>query len=90
MQEYKTRDYPLAVGGYPIGFFGTLVHLLGYENIFLKYYDEPDLVHDILDHFTTLWIAIWEEILADVEVDCCHIWEDMSSTKGVMISKKVF
>jgi uroporphyrinogen decarboxylase len=90
VQEYKTRDYPLAVGGYPIGFFGTLVHLLGYENIFLKYYDEPDLVHDILDHFTTLWIAIWEEILADVEVDCCHIWEDMSSTKGVMISKKLF
>jgi len=90
VQEYKTRDYPLAIGGYPCGFFGTLVHLLGYENIFLQYYDTPDLVKDILNHFTTLWIAIWEEILADVEVDCCHIWEDMSSTQGPMISKKVF
>jgi len=90
VRAYKTRDYPLAVGGYPIGFFGTLVHLLGYENVFLKYYDEPDLVHDILEHFTTLWIAIWEQILAEVEVDCCHIWEDMSSTQGVMISKQLF
>ena len=90
VQEYKDRDYPLAIGGYPCGFFGTLVHLLGYENVFLQYYDDPDLVKDILNHFTTLWIAIWEEILADVEVDCCHIWEDMSSTKGPMISKKIF
>ena len=90
MQEYKTRDYPLAIGGYPCGFFGTLVHLLGYENVFYKYMDAPDLVKDILGHFTELWIAIWEQILADVEVDCCHIWEDMSSTKGPLISKKVF
>ena len=70
MQEYKNRDYPLAVGGYPCGFFGTLVHLIGYQNVFYKYYDEPDLLHDILDHLTTLWLAIWEEILADVEIDC--------------------
>ncbi|MEJ5197406.1 MAG: uroporphyrinogen decarboxylase family protein [Anaerolineae bacterium] len=90
VQAYKARDYPLAVGGYPCGFFGTLVHLLGYENVFLKYYDAPDLIEDILNHFTTLWIAIWEEIMADVDIDCCHIWEDMSSTKGVMISKRLF
>jgi hypothetical protein len=88
--EYKQRDYPLAVGGYPCGFFGTLVHLLGYENTFLKYYDEPDLVKDIIQHFTTLWIAVWEEILADVEVDCAHIWEDMSSTNGPLVSRKIF
>ena len=37
VQEYKNRDYPLAVGGYPCGFFGTLVHLIGYQNVFYKY-----------------------------------------------------
>lgn len=90
VSEYKQRDYPLSVGGYPCGFFGTLVHLLGYENVFLKYYDEPDLLKDIIQHFTTLWIAIWEEILAEVDVDCAHIWEDMSSTQGPLVSKKIF
>ncbi len=90
VEEYKTRDYPLAIGGYPCGFFGTLVHLMGYENVFLKYYDAPDLVTDVLNHFTDLWIAIWEEFLKDVTPDCCHIWEDMSSTKGPLISKKIF
>ncbi len=90
VQEYKDRDYPLAVGGYPCGFFGTLVHLIGYQNVFYLYYDAPDLVHDILRHLTTLWIGVWEEVLADVKIDCCHIWEDMSSTMGTMVSPAHF
>jgi uroporphyrinogen decarboxylase len=87
---YRERDYPLALGGYPIGFFGTLVHLLGYGNLFFGYYDQPDLIHDILQHLTTLWIAIWEEILADVEIDCAHIWEDISANKGPMVGADIF
>jgi uroporphyrinogen decarboxylase len=90
IKEYRQRGYPLAVGGYPCGFFGTLVHLIGYENVFYLYYDQPDLVHDILGHLTSLWIAIWEQILGDVQVDCAHIWEDMSSTMGTMISPQHF
>ena len=34
LKEYRNRDYPLAFGGYPQGFFGTLAHLIGYENLF--------------------------------------------------------
>ena len=90
VEEYKHRDYPLAVGGYPLGLFGTMVHLMGYQNIFLGYYDAPDLLKDMLQHFTNLWIAIWEEIMADVEIDCAHIWEDISANKGSMISKSTF
>jgi len=90
VEEYKTRDYPLAVGGYPNGFFGTLVHLIGYQNVFYMYYDQPDLLKDINQHLTNLWISIWEEIMADVEIDCCHVWEDMSSTMGTMISPAHF
>jgi hypothetical protein len=90
VQEYKDRTYPLSVGGYPLGFFGTPVHLMGYANVFYMYYDAPDLLHDFLDHLTTLWLAIWEEILVDVELDSAHIWEDMSSTKGSMVSNAVF
>jgi uroporphyrinogen decarboxylase len=28
VKEYNNRDYPLAVGGYPHGFFGTPAHLI--------------------------------------------------------------
>jgi uroporphyrinogen decarboxylase len=86
VQEYKNRDYPLGLGGYPLGFFGTLAHLIGYDKLFLMYYDEPGLVHDILDTFTNLWIAVYSEVLADVEIDHMQIWEDISFGKGSMIA----
>jgi hypothetical protein len=89
VKEYNNRDYPLAVGGYPNGIFGTLTHLIGYENLFLFYYDHPDLIKDILDRLTDIWIALWEEILFYVDIDLCNIWEDISSGKGSMVSPKI-
>jgi uroporphyrinogen-III decarboxylase len=84
--EYRNRDYPLALGGYPQGFFGTLAHLIGYEKLFYWYCLDAKLVHDILSTFCNLWIAVYEEILAQVEVDHVHFWEDISAGKGSMIS----
>ncbi len=89
VEEYRNRDYPLAIGGYPQGFFGTLAHLLGYENMLLWYYEQPELIHDILGTFTDLWIAVFEEVLAQVEVDDWQIWEDMSDKNGSMISPQM-
>jgi uroporphyrinogen decarboxylase len=86
VREYKERDYPLALGGYPHGFFGTLSHLIGYENLFVWYHDEPQLVHDILNTFTEIWIAVYSEVLARTTVDHWQIWEDVSYGRGPMIS----
>jgi uroporphyrinogen decarboxylase len=90
VREYRDRDYPLAVGGYPNGLFGTLTHLIGYENLFLFYYDKPDLLKDILDRLTDIWIALWEEIISDVDIDLANFWEDVSYGKGSMISPQIF
>jgi uroporphyrinogen decarboxylase len=86
VQEYKNRDYPLALMGYPHGFFGILANLMGYETLFYNYIDAPDLIHDIVGTFTDLWIALYEEVLQDVDVDLVHIWEDISYGSGSMIS----
>lgn len=86
VEEYRNRDYPLAIGGYPHGLFGTPSHLMGYEKLFEMYYDDPELVHDITGTFTDLWIAVYEEVLSRVEVDHIHFWEDISFGKGPMVS----
>lgn len=86
VQEYRNRDYPLALGGYPFGMFGTPSHLLGYEKLFELFYDDPALVHDIQNTFTEVWIAVFEEVLSQVEVDHIHFWEDISFGKGPMVS----
>ncbi len=90
LKIYKERDFPLVLGGYPIGIFGTLSHLLGYENLFYYYYDKPDLIKDMLQTFTELWIAIWEEVMAYTDIDAVHIWEDMSTGTSSMISPQIF
>jgi hypothetical protein len=86
VKGYKDRDFPLALGGYPHGFFGTPAHLMGYENLFVSYLQEPGLVHDILKTFTELWIAVYEEVLAEVDVDHVQIWEDISYGSGSMVA----
>lgn len=89
VQQYRNREYPLALMGYPHGFFGILANLMGYENLFYNYHDDPALIHDIVDTFTSLWIALYEEVLSETDVDCVHIWEDISYGQGPMISTAV-
>ena len=86
LAKYKSRDYPLVLGGYPHGFFGTLAHLMGYEHLFYNYYDQPELIHDILKTFTDVWISVYEEVLAQTDVDMFVIWEDISAGHGSMVA----
>ncbi len=86
VKEYKDRDYPLVLGGYPHGIFGTLAHLMGYEELFYAYSDAPDLIHDISRTFTDIWLAVYEEVLGQTSVDMVVIWEDMSAGTGSMVS----
>jgi len=88
VKEYNRRDYPLVIGGYPHGYFGTLAHLMGYENLFYAYRDQPDLIHDIQKTLTEIWLAVYAEVLAEVEIDAVHIWEDISAGSGSMVSPK--
>jgi len=89
VREYRQRDYPLALGGFPYGYFGTPAHLMGYDSLFVAYFEAPDLVRDIVHTFTELWIAVFEEVLAQVDVDHYQIWEDISFGRGSMVSDDV-
>jgi hypothetical protein len=86
LAQYKSRDYPLVLGGYPQGYFGTLAHLMGYEHLFYNYSDDPALIHDIQKTFTDIWIAVYEEVLAQTDVDLFVFWEDISAGTGSMVS----
>ena len=86
LEQYKKDDVIVTLGGYPHGYFGTLAHLMGYENLFINYYDKPDMIHDIQKTFTDLWIAVYEEVMSQIDVDLFIIWEDMSAGTGSMVS----
>ena len=76
----------IQVGAFPFGIFGTVRDLVGVETMLLWFYDHSDVIRDMMDHLTTLWLAVYLEIGAHVQIDHIHIWEDMSGRQGALIS----
>jgi len=88
-RSYNKRSCPLGIGGYPVGFFGSLRWLMG-DKLYYNFYDDPQLINEILDYLAEMWIQLWEEVLSKVEVDFVLFWEDIAYNKGPLISPKIF
>ena len=79
-------DAAVQVGIYPFGCFGTPRDILGVENLLLKYYDDPALIHDIIDTHVDIWLQMFQVVAERVQIDHVHMWEDMSGKQGSLIS----
>jgi uroporphyrinogen-III decarboxylase len=77
------------VGTFPYGVFGTPRDLLGVERLMVWFHDEPEAIHDMMDRLTGLWLAQWEQVAQQVQIDHIHIWEDMSGKTGPLISPRM-
>jgi len=77
------------VGTFPYGIFGTPRDLLGAEELLIAFYTEAEMIHDMMNHLTTLWISLWEKVADEVQIDHIHIWEDMSGKQGSLISPQM-
>ncbi len=86
----RERTCPVGLGAYPEGLFGELRQLMGIECLLYMFYDDPELIHEILDTLTQMWLDLWEEAIAQVDVDCVHFWEDMCFRSGPLISPDMF
>ena len=85
-ERYRHRTFLLAIGGGLQGFFGTPRTLLGEENVLVSYYDDPQFIRDIINDLCDFWIALYDKVLAEVDVDLAIIWEDMCYKTGPLIS----
>jgi len=90
VRQYRERDYPLAIASGYCGFFSPLRVLMGEERLFYAYYDDPALVHTILDDLCDLWIEIYGAMLEDVQPDSAEFFEDMAYRNGSLISPAAF
>ena len=89
LEGYHDRSYPLALGGSQ-GFFGTPRYLFGETQVLLSYYDMPDLMHEIVDYLADFWIAIYGQVLDQIDVEVVRIWEDMCYKTGPLVSPAIF
>ncbi len=82
-------DAPVQVGGFPWGMFGTPRDLLGAEELLVGFYSQPEVVRDMMETYTDLWLRLYSAIAARVRIDHIHIWEDMSGRNGSLISMQM-
>jgi uroporphyrinogen-III decarboxylase len=85
----KETGEAVQVGVFPYGVFGTPRDLLGVEELLVSFYERSSLVKDMMQHLTSVWIAVWERVAAEVQIDHIHIWEDMSGKSGSLISPRM-
>jgi len=85
---YTGRDFP--VGLTVCGAYGHPRNLLGVEELSLAYYDQPALVHEILEHWTEFYCRLAQRVWQGIQFDFVLIWEDMAYKNGPLISPRLF
>ena len=59
--------------------------LMGEEQVCLSYYDDPELMHDILDTAAETSFRVLEKVSDLITIDCLTVHEDMAGKGGPMI-----
>lgn len=87
-QKFDARTAPVAL--YICGGYGWPRNLFGEERLAYVYYDDPHLMHDIMQHWAEFYIGLCDRVLPNAEVDFVYIWEDMAFKNGPLIGPNLF
>ena len=66
--------------------YWTLRDMCGFEGLSMLFYDQPDLVHDMMEFWTWFLIELLDEPLSAIKVDHVILNEDMAYKGQSMIS----
>jgi hypothetical protein len=91
-EDYKRslvgRNYPICIR--MGGLFGWPRDWMGLERATTLFYDEPDLMHEIMETITDFVIETVTPALAQIgDIDFARFWEDMCYKNGPLISPRL-
>ena len=90
VEALRRVDYPITFDdGHLSGFFSFLRELFG-DSIYYRFYDDPDLVKEILDFQVHRLTTFIRRITQEVQIDRQLIWEDMCYKNGPLIGPDTF
>ena len=84
----KDRDYPLGISAG--SFYGWVRNWMGMENLSLMFYDNPELVKEIINYISDFVCKTIEKAVNEVKFDFALIWEDLGMKTGPLISPDLF
>ncbi len=88
VELFGGRDFPVQLTHG--GVYGFARDMIGDEALAYAFYDTPELVHDIMDTYTDLFLAVAGKMVRRVQFDLIECWEDMASRNGSFISPQMF
>ena len=89
---WKERSWPLILGENCAanGFYWRAREFMGTENLSLAWYDQPKLMHEIMEFFADLIIETSRPVLEKIQVDYFVLNEDMAMKGGPLLGPETF
>ena len=90
--SWRARTCPLIFGQNcaTLGFYWFARDMMGTEPLSYAFYDQPALVHDIMEFHADYLIEAARPILAETTVEYINLSEDLSMKNGPLISPKLY
>ncbi len=89
--QIYNKQYAI-LGGDWSPFWHDLIEILGMENMYMKMYDEPELIKTILKYIVDYYIDVNRKIFDEAaeEIDIFFIGNDLGSQNGPLLSPDMF
>ena len=82
----KTEPVGVMLGSY----LGYVRDWIGFENIALMFYDDPDLIEEMIAHLATIYHGVLSRVLPHLTADVAAGWEDICFNSGPICSPEMF
>jgi hypothetical protein len=88
LPRWKNREHPLILGRNcsTLGFYWRAREWMGTMNLSYAWYDEPALIHEMMEFIADFTIEVSRPILQETDVDYVMISEDMAMKTGPLLS----
>ena len=86
-EELRQSDLPVILAlNRGASLYGSLREMTGVEALSLLFYDEPDMVVEMMDTMVELSLHLIDALLDDYVPDAVCLWEDMAYKTGSLLS----
>ncbi len=92
LDGWKKRNHVLVLGRNTAttGFYWRAREWMGTETLSYAWYDQPELMHEMMEFIADFTIDVARPILAEVDVDYVFINEDMAMKQGPLLSPSTY
>jgi uroporphyrinogen decarboxylase len=92
IERWRQRDFPLTLGRNCAanGFYWRAREFMGTENLSYAWYDQPKLMHEMMEFYADFIIETSRPVLERMPVDCFVLNEDMAMKGGPLLGPETF